>query len=112
EAYDQTFNIGSDRPVSVNQLGEIVSRAMGVPFRPEYLPPRFEAAHLHASHAKARALLGYREVARLEDGVSAMAAWAKQVGPRDSQAFGALEIVRNLPPSWRDPESGGLTRRR
>ena len=80
EAYDQTFNIGADRPCSVNQLGEIVSRAMGVPFRPEYLPPRFEAAHAHASHAKARALLGYRDAMRLEEGVTAMAAWAKRVG--------------------------------
>ena len=105
EAYDQTFNIGADRPFSVNQLGEIVSRAMGVPFRPEYLPARFEAAHAHASHAKALAQLGYRDAVRLEDGVSAMAAWAKQVGARESQGFGALEIERNLPPSWRDRES-------
>src|SRR4029079_14285367 len=90
EAYDQTFNIGADRPVSVNQLGEIVSRAMGVPFRPEYLPARFEAAHARASHAKARARLGYQDAVRLEDGVSEMAAWAKQVGARESQGFGAL----------------------
>jgi UDP-glucose 4-epimerase len=106
EAYDQTFNIGADRPCSVNELGEIVSRAMGVPFRPEYLPARFEAGHLNASHARACALLGYRDAVRLEDGVSAMAAWAKQVGPRASQSFGALEVARNLPPSWLDPASG------
>jgi UDP-glucose 4-epimerase len=112
EAYEQTFNIGADRPFSVNQLGEIVSRAMGVPFRPEYLPPRFEAAHAHASHAKARALLGYRDAVGLEEGVTAMAAWAKRVGARDGQAFRALEIERNLPPSWRDPAPSGLTRGR
>jgi len=85
---------------------------MGVLFRLEYLPARFEAAHAHASHGKARALLGYRDTVRLEDGVSAMAAWAKQVGARDIQSFGRLEIERNLPPSWRDPEAGGLTRGR
>jgi len=112
EAYDQTFNIGADRPCSVNQLGEIVSRAMRVPFRPEYLPPRFEAAHAHASHAKARALLGYRDAVTLEGGVTAMAAWAQRVGAREGQAFRALEIERNLPPSWRDPESSGVTRGR
>jgi UDP-glucose 4-epimerase len=104
EAYDQTFNIGADRPCSVNELAEIVSRAMGVPFRPEYLPARFEAEHVHASHAKAHALLGFRDAVRLEDGVSAMAAWAQQVGARDRPGFGALEIERNLPPSWRDLE--------
>jgi UDP-glucose 4-epimerase len=112
EAYDQTFNVGADRPSSVNQLGEIVSRAMGVPFRPQYLPARFEVTHAHASHAKARALLGYRDAVRLEDGVSAMAAWAKQVGARERRGLVALEIERNLPPSWRDLESRGLTRLR
>src|SRR5687768_6475667 len=36
EAYDQTFNIGADHPFTINALGEAVSRAMGVPFRPKY----------------------------------------------------------------------------
>lgn len=101
DAYDQIFNIGADRPVTVNELGETVSRAMGVPFRPEYLPERFEVAHTHASHDKARALLGFDDRVTLEDGLCAMAAWARQVGARKSKGFGALEIERNLPPSWR-----------
>ncbi|MBI5546050.1 MAG: NAD-dependent epimerase/dehydratase family protein [Deltaproteobacteria bacterium] len=108
EAYDQTFNVGADRPFTVNELGETVSRAMGVPFRPQYLPARIEAAHVHASHAKARALLGYQGRVGLEEGVSAMAAWVKQVGARESKSFEALEIERNLPPSWR--ASTGVTR--
>lgn len=102
EAYDQIFNIGADRPVTVNELGETVSRAMGVPFRPQYLPARHEVIHTHASHAKARELLGFQDRVGLEEGVSAMAAWVKQIGARASKAFGALEIERNLPPSWRE----------
>jgi UDP-glucose 4-epimerase len=101
EAYDQIFNVGADHPVTINELGETVSRAMGVPFLPQYLPPRFEVRHTHASHAKARAVLGYQDRVTLEDGVRAMAAWVKQVGARESRRFGALEIERNLPPSWR-----------
>ena len=103
EAYDQVFNLGADRPCTVNELGATVSRAMGVPFRPRHLPPRVEVAHVHPSHEKARALLGYESRVALEAGVSAMAAWVKQVGARTSRSFGALEIERNLPPSWRDP---------
>lgn len=103
EAYDQIFNLGADRPCTVNELGETVSRAMGVPFRPRHLPPRVEVAHVQPSHEKARALLGYRGRVGLEEGVNAMAAWVKRVGARTSQSFGALEIERNLPPSWRDP---------
>jgi UDP-glucose 4-epimerase len=101
-AYDQIFNLGADRPVTVNELGETVSRAMGVPFRPHYLPARFEVQHTHASHAKARAVLGFQERVGLEEGVSAMATWVRRVGARASQGFGELEIERNLPPSWRE----------
>jgi hypothetical protein len=79
---------------------------MGVPFRPRYLPARFEAAHVHASHAKARSVLGYEARVGLEEGVRAMAAWVKQVGARESKSFGTLEVERNLPPSWRDPRVG------
>ena len=107
EAWDQTFNIGADRPVSVNELGEVVSRAMGVPFRPHYLPARHEVVHIHASHEKARALLGFEDRVGLEEGVGAMAAWVKEIGARASNAFGDLEIERGLPPSWRALLDGG-----
>jgi UDP-glucose 4-epimerase len=100
-AYDQVFNVGADEPCTLNQLGETVSRAMGVPFRPEYLPERFEVKHVHLSHAKARALLGYEHRVRLAEGIAAMAAWVKQAGARTSQGFRAVEVERNLPPSWR-----------
>lgn len=102
EAYGEIFNIGAGRPYTINELGETVSRAMGVPFRPEYLPSRSEVRHIHASHAKASALLGHEARVVLEEGVKAMVAWVKQVGARGSKDFGAIEIERNLPPSWRD----------
>ena len=80
-----------------------MSRALGVPFRPRYLPARAEVAHVHPSHEKARALLGYRSTVELDEGVDLMAAWVRQVGARASRSFGALEIERDLPPSWREP---------
>jgi len=99
---DQIFNIGAGRPYSINELGAVVSRAMGVPFRPRYLPERAEVRHIHASHDKARELLGYRSRVDLEEGVNAMAAWVKRAGARKSKRLSTLEIERNLPPSWRD----------
>ncbi len=106
EAYDQVFNIGSGRPYSINELGETVSRAMGVPFRPRYLPARSEVTHIHAAHDKARAVFGCESSVALEEGVQAMAAWVKRVGARRSEPFDAIEIARNLPPSWRDQIAG------
>mgnify|MGYP002640821835 CR=1 FL=1 len=101
EAEDQTFNIGAGQPYTINELGQAVSRAMGVPFRPRYLPARAEVRHIHASHDKAVALLGYESRVNLEEGIKAMAAWVKQVGARESNPFTAIEIERNLPTAYR-----------
>jgi UDP-glucose 4-epimerase len=37
----------------------------------------------------------------LKQGLARMAAWAKAVGPRKPTVFENIEILRNLPPSWR-----------
>jgi len=102
EAYDQVFNIGSDQPTTVRELGEAVSRALGVPFRPQYLPERVEVRHIHASHEKARRVLGYESRTALTEGLARMAAWVRVVGSRSSVRFGQLEIEKNLPSAWRD----------
>jgi UDP-glucose 4-epimerase len=102
EAMDQIFNIGAGRPYSINELGETVCRAMGAPFRPQYLPARSEVRHIHASHDKASALLGYESRVDLVAGVTAMAAWVKQIGARQSERFADIEIERGLPASWRE----------
>ena len=102
EAYGQIFNIGADHPVTINELGEAVSNAMGVAFQPRYMPERFEVKHMYPSHAKAREVLGYRSRVSLEDGLRAMAAWVKKVGARTSKRFEGIEIERNLPPVWRE----------
>ncbi|MCK5688844.1 NAD-dependent epimerase/dehydratase family protein [Myxococcota bacterium] len=106
DAYDQIFNIGAGRAYTINELGEAVSRAMGVPFRPHYLPARSEVAHIHASHEKAKALLDYQSRVDLEEGVNAMATWVKEAGARASKSFDAIEIERKLPTSWRREGAG------
>lgn len=101
DALGQVFNIGADRPVSVNELGQVVSRAMDVAFRPEYLPRRHEVDHVFATHERVRSVLGFEDRVALEDGIAAMARWAKGAGARQSKPFDALELRRHLPPSWR-----------
>ena len=32
--------------------------------------------------------------------VARMAAWAREVGPRDPTVFDNIEVMKNLPPSW------------
>jgi UDP-glucose 4-epimerase len=101
EAWGETFNVGADRPYTVNELAETVCRAMDV--RPDIrrLPARLEVKHAYASHDKVRRMFGdlVRGVS-LEEGVGSMAAWAREHGSRKSRDFADLEIRKNLPPSW------------
>jgi UDP-glucose 4-epimerase len=113
EAYDQVFNIGADRAVTLNELGQTVSRVMGVPFRPRYLPARAEVGHIYAVHDKAQHILGFADRVSLEEGLRAMATWARGVGlarfeTREDEPFGELEVDRKLPPSWRAEARGPI----
>lgn len=100
ETFGQAINIGADKPYSVNYLAEVVARAFGQEPQIEYLEARNEVVHAYSDHAKARRLFGDREPVGLEEGVARMAAWARTVGARQSQSFGAIEVHLNLPPSW------------
>lgn len=100
-AKNEVFNIGADRPYSVNDLAKIVCGAMGVPNHPiRHEPARNEVAHAYASHDKVMDLLGYRDTIGLEEGVRRMAEWAKKEGVQKSADFKNIEILEGLPPSW------------
>ena len=101
-AYNQTYNVGADEPVSVNRLAEIVKKAMGVDVPVEHLAPRNEVKFAWSDHARLRDALGYAPGISLEEGVARTAAWVGRHGARKSKSFGTLEIEKNLPPSWRD----------
>jgi UDP-glucose 4-epimerase len=103
-ARNQVFNVGADTPYTVNHLARVVGDAFEVSPAIRYLPARNEVVHAYASHDKARRLLGVAPATSLEDGVARMAAWARSVGARRSRTFGELEISRNVPPVWLEPE--------
>ncbi len=100
-AYNEAFNIGADEPFKVNQLALEICQAMGVEFRPEYLPARNEVKHAYASHEKVQRFFGQRPLCTLQEGIARMAAWVKTAGSRKSKNFDDIEIARGLPPSWR-----------
>ena len=78
-----------------------VAAAMGVAPEIEYLPARHEVLHAHSSHDKIARVLGHRPATPLDDGLRAMAAWVRTHGARATPPFGAIEIEKNLPASWR-----------
>jgi UDP-glucose 4-epimerase len=101
-ARNQVFNVGADRPYSVNELAGEVGRAMGAPEHAvEHLPARNEVHTAFSDHSKARRVFGEKLQTELREGLRRMADWARVAGPRASKPFEAVEVDRNLPPSWR-----------
>jgi UDP-glucose 4-epimerase len=97
---NRVFNVGADKPSSVNYLAHQVAKAMGVSPRIEHLPPRSEVALAYCDHSAIRAIFGKTKQTSLEEGLYRMARWVKAVGARKSKDFESIEISRNLPPSW------------
>lgn len=100
QAYGQIFNIGADRPYSVNELAETTARAMGCEANILHVPPRNEVQHAYSSHEKVMCVFGQRDLTSLEDGLGRMAEWVKQHGARTSQKFEHIEVEKNFPRAW------------
>jgi len=99
-AKNQIFNVGADIPQTVNELAEVVARALRLQFRVTHLDPRNEVKIAFSSHAKSERVFGKRQQKSLWDGVSAMATWVREHGTRESSIFEGIEIARNMPPTW------------
>lgn len=99
-ARNQVFNVGADKPYTLNHLAEAVAEAMDVKPEIVHLPPRDEVQHVYSSHDKCRRVFGERASVPLKEGLRRMAQWARIIGPRKSRPFDDIEIPKNLPPSW------------
>lgn len=98
--YNDIFNIGADQYYSINQLVEVVAKAMSENPSTIHLPPRNEVVHAYADHTKVRSTFPVKEATSLETGIQKMAKWARAVGSRKSKDFDLIEIRKHLPPSW------------
>jgi len=100
ESYNQVFNIGADKPYTVNELAQVVSREFGVAPDIKYLSARNEVLHAYSDHSRAHQVFGDPTGITLEEGIARMAAWARKVGARQSQEFDNIEITEKLPDGW------------
>jgi UDP-glucose 4-epimerase len=101
KSYNQVFNVGADKPYSVNELATVVARAMGAKSQIKHLDARNEVVHAYSAHEKVRKYFGdlIKNVS-LEEGVRRMAVWAKKAGARQGKPFEGIEVRKNLPQSW------------
>jgi UDP-glucose 4-epimerase len=98
----EVFNVGADEPTTVGELARLVAAAFGVEPDVTHLEARNEVAEAYASHEKAHRAFGDRETVPLAEGIRRMAEWAKGRGPQPTPPFGEIEVLRNLPPAWRE----------
>jgi UDP-glucose 4-epimerase len=99
-ACNQVFNIGADKPYSVNELAHVVCSEFHVPPNIKYLAARNEVVHAYSDHSKAHQIFGESSGITLKEGIARMAAWAKKTGARQGQEFGNIEIAEKLPEGW------------
>jgi UDP-glucose 4-epimerase len=100
-SYNQVFNVGADKPYSVNELATVVAKAMGAKSQIKHLVARNEVVHAYSAHMKVQKYFGdLIKNVPLEEGVARMAAWAKKAGARQGKPFEGIEVRKNLPPSW------------
>jgi UDP-glucose 4-epimerase len=100
-ARNQLFNLGAERPCSVNELAQKVAEALNVPADIEYLPRRHEVDVAFCNHAHCKDIFGSIPETSLEEGLQRMASWVQKVGSRESSEFTAIEITDQLPDSWK-----------
>jgi UDP-glucose 4-epimerase len=99
-AYNQVFNIGADRPYTVNELAKVVGACFGVTPEIKYLQARNEVMHAYSDHTKAHSVFGQGSNIGLQEGINRMAVWAEKVGARKSKEFENIEIYEKLPQGW------------
>lgn len=99
-ARNQIFNVGADVPYAVNDLAELVAKAMCKQCQVKHVEPRKEVQIAFSSHSKAERVFGARKKIMLPDGLHRMAEWVRQHGARESNRFDNIEIEKNMPLSW------------
>jgi len=100
KAYNQTFNIGSDKHISINVLAESIAKAMGKTIQCEYQEQRHEMIHAYADHHLFNQVFKPENETPLNMGLIEMADWVQKVGARETVKFEEIEIEKGLPPAW------------
>jgi len=102
-AYNEVFNIGADKPYTINELAKEVASLFGINPEIQYLDRRNEVDEAYSDHSKAKEILKAESQVSLKEGLKRMVEWAQQHGIRQSKDFDQIEISKSLPPSWRKP---------
>ncbi|MEM7106861.1 MAG: NAD-dependent epimerase/dehydratase family protein [Bacteroidota bacterium] len=99
-SYNEAFNVGADKPYTVNELAKVVGKHLNVDPVINHLQARKEVVHAYSDHSKAHKVFGSNGSVSLDEGIRRMTTWAKNVGARSSQEFDNIEVREKLPEGW------------
>lgn len=100
-AWNTTYNIGGLETCTINELSEMVAKAMGVEHRTVHLPERNEANATYCKHDKARSVFAdVMPGIPMSVGLPVMAEWVRLVGVTRGERFKRIEVERMLPEFW------------
>eukprot|EP00927_Polykrikos_kofoidii_P061916 TRINITY_DN56743_c0_g1_i1.p1 TRINITY_DN56743_c0_g1~~TRINITY_DN56743_c0_g1_i1.p1 ORF type:complete len:477 (+),score=95.21 TRINITY_DN56743_c0_g1_i1:88-1518(+) len=105
-ARNQVFNVGADKPYTVNELATAISKAMGSPGHPIVKEPaRLEVEVAVSTHDKVKAHFPSPPAMSLEDGLARTVAWYRSQGKFFKPVeFSSVEVIGRMPPSWVRPD--------
>lgn len=101
ETANALFNVGSDDHYSINELARLVMFALGRNVGVRHVDSRKEVKVAYSDHARYKQAFGEAPHTSLETGIGLMARWAKATGVRTSSDFKEIEVIKNLPATWR-----------
>ena len=102
KATNQVINIGADNPYTINQLVEIIQNKFGFKSEVTYLPARQEVYKAFSDHSKAKEIFDIKSFTDISSGIEQMIKSAQKIGPIKSKKFKNIEIMENLPLSWKN----------
>lgn len=100
-AKNTIINIGADKPYSILELAETIAKALGKKKEIKFLPARHEVVDAHSDHSRAKEIFSIKKTTPLYEGIERMVKWSLGVGPISPKPFKNVEVLKNLPPSWK-----------
>ena len=96
-ASGMAINIGTGRPVTVNEISSTLQRGLGLQIEP-LRPNQYRAGdvrHCFADVSLAAELLGFRSIVSFEDGMGELVGWLANASGTDHVDHAAAELARH-----------------
>lgn len=105
EAWNQVYNIGADKNISVLTLAKLICEKFGIADNIQFLDARNEVLEAFSNHSKVKEAFSEFLIPEIDisDGLDKMINWVKQQKHFvSSRKFTEIEIEKNMPPSWKN----------